>query len=366
MRQHTSYPELDHLSASGSWYDIGLAEGQSQRPMVRYTVYRYATYHEGMREHRAIPEFADKSMGFLEECFPREAAELRGIADGAEVDLGLLVACNFPVGLKAFAGTGDDLAPERNEQCSNIMFPASELGPLIGGTLDDDPIRYVLTAHPDDGIPFCAIMWPGWIACSWGGMNEKGLAICGASAGAMRTENQWHGERTHGIDALWPQRVLLHSCATVGEALERLSEADLDMPGNLSLMDATGRGVQVQGYQPDGRTLRIQELPQDEGLCCGNFFTWELTAEDFAQFPDMQPVFSRYGGLKRAVDDHKGRYTVEAMKAALAGHEGDPRKLESVCNNNTIVAMVAAPTQHKLLLASRPPCVQGFKDYSLR
>jgi hypothetical protein len=247
------------------------------------------------------------------------------------------------------------------------MFPDSEWGPLIGGTLDDDPIRFILTARPADGIDFCCIMWPGWVAGTWGGMNAEGLAVCGASAGALREENRpEHTGRIPGFHSLAPQRVLLRSCRTIEEALDHLSRPDSLLPGNLSLMDRSGRGVQVQGTELDGRTLRVFEMPEDRGMCHGNFFPWEISPEEYKEFPDRQDVFSRYTAMMDGIERYRGRYSVKGMREILTEHPGDPEKKHTVCNHGTIVAMIAAPTRGKLLFASRPPCVQGFEDYSLR
>ncbi len=355
---------LDHLEAGGSWYDIGLTEGREERGTVKYTLYRYAHYHAGSKGLRRLGETAELIEDFLAKHFPQELDELKGIADGAKVDRALLMVANFPSAWTTVSKGARVSSTSGYDTCSNIMFPTSEWGPLVGGTLDDDPLRFVLTCRPKLGIDFCCIMWPGFVACSWGGMNAEGLAICGASAGAMRRENQPRQRgRIPGLEGLMCQRVMLRSCSTVGEALELLARPEIILPGNLSMMDRSGRGVQVQGYLQDGRTPRVFEMPEDRGLYCGNFYSWEIGPEEFDQYPDKRDAFGRYLGLMRGEERYRGRFSVDGMKEILTGHEGDPAG--SVCNDGTVAAMIAAPQRDKLLFASRPPCVQGFEEYSL-
>lgn len=361
------YPPIDHLILKGSWYEIGVAYGRAQRGIVRYTMRAWATFHAGGRRLAVLSEYIRRSEKFLSEHFPSHLAEMHGIADGAEVDFPLVLAACFPAGMESLADA--TLPGEPTRQCTSIMFPASEWGPLLGGTLDDPPIHIIMTVYPDEGIPYTAATWPGWTFGIWGGMNAKGLAICGASAKAHRPENRRTDRRIFGLDTVYPPTVLLRSCATVSEALERMSAPDIMADNNYSLMDATGRGVRVQGYEGDSMKLRIVEMSAREGLCCGNFYTWELTgkdSKDFPEFPEKDAIFSRYRSVKRAVEKHKGNYTVDAMKHVLTSHEGDPDKLETVCNSHTDIAMVAAPQKGKLLFAHKPPCLTGFQDYSFK
>jgi len=292
------------------------------------------------------------------------------VADGAEVDLSWLLAANFSEALDMVCADAESSPKVAGEKCSGLMFPQSEWGPIIGGTLDYQPIHYLLTARPEGGIPFCCVMWPGRAACTWGGMNEAGLAICGSSASVKRKENMWKDDRIQGLDTLSSNRVLLRSCRTVEEALTRLSLAELSNPGNLGMQDSTGRGVLVQGYIGEAPRLRFREFDKETGTCWGNFFPWDIGPDDCDDIPEEErrlDAFARYAALKRVVEGNKGKYSVEAMKQVLTSHEGSEDKPHnwSVCNDGTDIAMVAAPTQGKLLFASKPPCVQGFAEYSL-
>jgi hypothetical protein len=335
--------------------------------MVKYTLYRYARYHLGSAALQSLAELADRVAGFLGEHYPEELAELNGIADGAGLDPALLMAANFPGAWDTVTAGSAGSPPPGGQRCSNLTFPDSEWGPLLGGTLDDDPVQFILTARPAEGIDFCCDMWPGKVAFAWGGMNRAGLAVCGASAAALREENRPPPTGgIAGLEGLPPQRVLLRSCRTVDEALEHLSRPHSLLPGNLSLMDRSGRGVQVQGAERDGRTLKVFEMPRDRGMCHGNFFPWEISPDEYGEFPDRQDAFSRHTAMVDGIERFRGRYSVEGMKEILTEHPGDPEKNHTVCNHGTVLAMIAAPTYGRLLFASRPPCVQGFRGFALQ
>ena len=353
--------QLEVVEAAGTWYDIGLAEGRAQRSLMRYVVRQWAGHHAGTASFRALDRLAARAEAFLGARFPEEWDELLGIAEGAGLEIPLLVAANFPQALNALASA--DPGPTPAGQCSNILFPTSEWGPLLGGTLDDPPVHYLLRARPEGAIPFCCVMFPAFVACTWGGLNAAGLALCGASARPLCPQNQRPDSRAIGLDMIHPQRVLLRSCRTVDQALDRLAQPDMNGANNYSLMDASGKGVQAQGYAGAGYGLRVAHLPAERGLCCGNFHPWEIGPEDAAGFPDKAPVFGRYRGVRRGVEENVGRYSVDALRRVLTGHEGDVDACHSVCNANTSLAMIAAPTAGRLLFAAKPPCREGFVEY---
>lgn len=362
---------MDHLEASGSWYDIGVAQGRDQRPMVKYTIYCYASYHAGSSQRRALPAVIRKIERFLGRAFPNQLAEIAGIADGAGVDPGLLLASQFPEAMYATLGVEYDPpypGPSRAASaCSTIMFPTSEWGPLLGGTLDDDPRRFLLTARPDHGLASCCILWPGW-TFTWGGMNGAGLAICSASARPWHEENRFVDTRIGGFDMVPPVRVLLTECQTVEQALARLREPTLGPVGNMGIIDASGRGVLIQGCQQRVGQLHVTELDRNaaaEGLCSGNFHLWDVDPDEFKDTPGCCDAVARYRALKAQLAHARGNYSIEAMKAILTSHDGEPEKKESICND-TQAAMVAAPREGRLLFASKPPCVTGFIEYPIR
>ncbi|MBI3944519.1 MAG: hypothetical protein HY321_01235 [Armatimonadetes bacterium] len=364
----------EHLETAGSWYDIGLVQGRAMRTAVRCSIHLFlkemGSFHAGSDRLRALGETTRRVERFLARRFPEEWAELNGLADGAEVPLPWLVAGNFPAALaRVCADAAPPPAPE--EACSGVIFPDSEWGPLLGGTLDCLPLRFLMSCRPEGGVPFCCNMWPGMVWATWGGMNGAGLALSGASAQPRREQYAWQRDTTLGLDHLTSQRVLLRSCRTVAEALDRLGGDDvLPPPGNLGLLDRTGRAVLIEGYERDTPTLRIREMEEGDGLCWGNYFPWDVRPDDCGDLPEAQrplSAFSRVASLRRALDEHRESYSVAAMVQLLSSHDSGAHSPDgdahNVCNNSNVLAMLAAPAQGKVLFASKPPCVQGFVEY---
>ena len=374
MADYTPRPfYMEALEVEGSWYDIGKAQGQAMRALVHQSVHTYVKFkqcHAGQSGIRALPELMRRVTPFMDQHFPEEWAELHGVADGAEVDLAWLVAVNFQ---DAFSTVRQECPADNavGTQCGGLMFPDSDQGPLIGGTLDCLPNRFWVTFRPSGGPAFQSVVFPGWVAGVWGGVNSAGLALCGASSAARRKENQVANSRIAGFDTMSANRVLLRSCRSVEEALQRLAEPDLCPAGHLAMLDRSGRGALIQGRLTQGPGLRVTELESDVGLCWGNFYPWDINPETYEEqdTPEGQSpfdAFSRYGSLRRTVDQHRGRYTLTAMREVLTSHDGPPDKPHSysVCNDNTDLAMIVAPRSGKLWLACQPPCVQGFRAHS--
>jgi len=357
---------MDHIVASGSWHDIGLQTGRDRRQLIRFSVNYvsslpdYAFLHRGSPDAANLPDVYRRVKSFLDVKAPYLQQYLEGLAAGAEVPPEMLCAMNFRK-----AACGGQGGVSTDEGCSNLLFPDSEFGPLIGGNNDSFPISCIQTCRPDEGTPFICSTWPGMVT-AWGGMNGEGLAICGASSRPLRPENQIKENRVMGLDAIGPPvRPLLGNCATIDDALSMLSTPELVSMNNYSMMERSGRGVQVQGIDPVSNHPKVVELGKDRGLCHGNFYPWEVQPDEFPRFPDLEPAFARWTSMRNGVDRFAGRYSFAAMKTILTGHDGDPKKGASVCNIGNALSMIAAPTQNKMFFAGPRPCVSGYHEFCL-
>jgi len=357
---------MDHVVAHGSWHDIGLQTGRAQRQMVRFSINYISCLPDAARLHRGcpdverLPEVYSQVKSLLDAKAPYLQQYLEGLAAGAEVPPELLCAINFR---EVAAGRQRDAA--NKGACSNVLFPDSDFGPLIGGNNDSFPISCVQSCRPDEGIPLICSTWPGMVT-AWGGMNAEGLAICGASSRPLRPENQIKENRVPGLNSIGPPvRPVLAHCATIDDALNMLSTPELISMNNYTMMDRSGRGVQVQGVDPASNRLHLVELGNDRGLCHGNFYPWEVQPDEFSRFPDLESAFARWTSMRNGIDRFAGRYSFAAMKAILTGHDGDPAKCTSVCNIGNALSMISAPTQNKIFFAGPRPCVSGYHEFTL-
>jgi hypothetical protein len=354
---------LDHFEATGTWYEIGLMQGQRFRDLIRFTIHYYNGYggtsqlHTGTGGPQRIVEASHSIQGFMQANFPYQMDELRGLAKGASVDLDLLLTTNFQQVLPHLAG-GSPLDRPAETECCNIVFPNSDVGILLGGTCDCFPIRSVLTCRPEEGIPFVCLNWPGMPDVTWGGMNAAGLAFCGASSRPLDEEGGSAAHGVCGLDFLSPGRYILSHCSSVEEALLAMQSLRLRRDNNYTLTDKSGRAVQVQGSDANGQ-LRIVEMGED-GICCGNFYPWE--SPDGNDKRISPAAASRYHSLKLAL----GReFTFQNLEELLRSHNGDPSGQESVCNDSTAAGMIAVPTAGRIFFAGPKPCCSSFQEFPI-
>ena len=346
---------MPHLRLAGTWREIGRAIGREFKHMVRWTIHSYVVVHRGSAHERAFQGYVERAYSLFAEHRPEAIDEMLGIADGAEVDWRLVLAANGLTGLNSYVTrtASTNAAAAGSEQCSNLILPESEYGPLLGATLDCAPTRFLATIDPDDGYRATYPLWPGLVASTWGGMNERGFA----SAGASVPQDSKH-EALVGVERLAPNRRMLHRCDGVEQALAFLEAYPMPYEHNISMLDGSGRGSQVHGRDLHSGRLRVRELTPDQPLACGNVYPWEADRED-VHFANERAVRSRLGALSRVARP----FSFDAMRRVLTSHEGDPAAFESVCNSGNNVAMIAAPVQRELWFATRPACQTGFESY---
>ena len=355
LRAPLSFFRMPHLHLEGTGHEIGRAIGGEFKHMVRWTIHSYIAIHRGSPHERAFGDYVERAHALFSEHRPEAVDEMRGIADGADVDWRLVLAANGLSSLNAFVErtVSTSATGAGSTQCSNLMLPDSEVGPLLGATLDCAPTRLLATIDPEDGYRATYPVWPGLVLGPWGGMNERGLAFAGASVPA----HSQHDALT-GLERLSPNRRMLHRCADVDDALAFLQAYPMPYEHNMSLLDSTGHGRQVHGRDPRSGELRTRELASDQGLACGNVYPWEADREDI-HFPNEQAVHSRLNALRRVAPP----FSLEAIEKVLTSHDGDPAKCESVCNFGNNVAMIAAPAHRKLWFATRPACPVCYTQF---
>ena len=122
-----SFFRMPHLHLEGAWREIGRAIGAEFKHMVRWTIHSYVAVHRGSTHERAFNEYTKRAFALFSENRPEAIDEIRGIADGAEVDWRLLLAANGLSSFNAFVErTASTAAPGAGStQCSNLILPNS-------------------------------------------------------------------------------------------------------------------------------------------------------------------------------------------------------------------------------------------------
>jgi predicted choloylglycine hydrolase len=342
---------LSEFEHGGTGYEIGVAHGnyfgkaiESNMELNQYPL------------DRELDGVGKAVAGLIETEFPWLADELRGIADGASIRREAVTAWNINYALRS--------------ECSCFAFTDSDVGPIMGNTLDeynDTPTHthanVVTLLRPSVGYACLGIGTAGSVRIG-PGINEKGL--CLGDTTVVTTDKCEVGMPKNVLF-----RALLQSCADVDEAIEFLGRyPDYRWSGTWCLADAHGRAAIVE------KSHRKQSYRKAEA---GVIFA----ANDFEtpEMLDVVPSRERMGErsywslahrkakFERLLLVEKWPHTFETVKKVLQDHtEPGP-----ICRHgrkdkgfaNTIQAYINVPRQRKFLIANWNPCISKFVPYSL-
>jgi len=332
---------LHHL-VEGSYYDLGFEIGRTHTELIRFIVLRYATYHAPAPRPGMCPQL-EEALAYLRERFPWAVEEIRGYGEGSGIGFEEM-AFFFCFGF----------GREGLLSCSNIAFSDSDHGPLLAGNLDDPPWHHLVSFVPEDSHAATFVHIPG-MPCAWGGMNERGLCISGSSASLPpRYGRPPEPSREQAWTRYLTVRFLLHRASSVEEALGLFREQDFAGAGNYIFLDSSGRGVVLE--KVGSLELGMREM-EGGWVACGNLFPSKVGEEDLED-EGLSRALSGAGG-----GGGGGPHTLEAARAVLTSHGGDPGKMETVCNDGTSCSMICLPAEGRVLFAHRLPCQNEFEEY---
>lgn len=209
---HADGPKL--LVMHGTPYEMGLAHGRGHAAVIRRILRRYADLPAFTDDEEAAITAAARKLDVL--LAPEDLEEMRGIADGAEVALGALVAHNLRI------------YPDHGAGCVHFAVSARCNGEegLIHAGNDDVPLALVLrhclerniqVRFPRHGIPHICFAMAGQMAASIG-INACGLAI----TGAMLLDRAPGGGKVRGRMHSSIVKRLLQEAETIDQAISIL------------------------------------------------------------------------------------------------------------------------------------------------
>jgi hypothetical protein len=217
---------------------------------------------------------------------------------------------NYAVSVDSMADvTRDPLPAER----------LAQLPPAIG-----EP--YVLELHPEHaGYRSIAIQAFDLLSGTLDGMNEEGLVVSiladdeGIALPGPGVESHVGVPNAVGVHELQLMRLLLDTCATVGEAEATLLAAKdfyYFAPAQYLVADRTGRSF-VYGYS-SGRN--VQHLVEGDGepQIATNFELHRHRQDDLLFAAPLIPernAFWRYRILSERIASHRGSFSVDDMRA---------------------------------------------------
>ena len=359
------------ICVSGTPYERGRQYGAQARDRVRLSVQAYQrvfAHYAGWdwpAVRRAAAEFEAPIAAFR----PAYLDEMRGIADGAGLDLADVLAINVRTEVM-YAATARlaPLAarvPRPPAECSAFaVVPAlghAQTGPLIGQNWDwllhSAQTVIVLEARPDDGPDFVTVVEAGLLAKA--GLNSAGLGL---------VTNALVTDADVGAPGL-PYHVLLRAildCATVTEALGVLQAGMRSSSANYLIAHASGTALDVEAAPGDFTRLYLRYPDQGLLLHTNHFLSSGLHPVDVS----LWAMPSSAVRLQRLQAGATGLATLDDFRALLADHADYPN---SICSHPdpgdhpleqgaTIASVLMDLNARRLWLAPGQPCQVPYQE----
>jgi isopenicillin-N N-acyltransferase-like protein len=339
----TSTPEVNGASplngipwvrVAGTHYERGRQYGVQARARVHLSVQAYErvfAHYAGWdwpKARRVAAGFEAPIGGFR----PAYLEELRGIADGAGLDLADVLAINVrtEVMYAAEARRAPLAARQGPAECSAFAIVAPP-GPSPGVTLvgqnwdwrlHSAQTLVVLEARQDDGPDFVTVVEAGLLAKA--GMNAAGLAL---------VTNALVSDADNGAPGL-PYHVLLRAlldCGTVTEALSVLQSGVRSSSANYLIAHSSGAALDVEAAPGDFTRLYLLRPEQGVLLHTNHFLSPRIHPVDLSlwSMPSSAVRLQRLGAGVRAVSGPGGtrRVTLDDLRALLADHADYPHSI---------------------------------------
>lgn len=277
-----------YIETTGSAYEMGVQAGRACALQIG-SMLDYLT--KGFRgwDEAKFNRVRAEHMACTERLCPELIEEVQGIADGSGSSFRLIYLMNFYT-----------VMTEGNQQCTNVIFPQTPDGPLLGKT-NDLPVHEgkhsgVRLFRPAKRRSFLGETFPGTVWCGCG-VNDAGLAIGGSSCSANVPQPR---------EVLAPHvvnRYVLERAATVKEAIALLATIPVPRWGtNIPLVDRTGAAAIVE------KAGNVQGVRWSKGepIFCTNFScTTELAAHRLHNAKVLEESTDRFSAIERLIRDRE-------------------------------------------------------------
>ena len=381
---------IPRVRVEGTGYDRGRQYGAQARARVRRSVQAYQqvfAYYAGWdwpTVRREAARFEAPIAGFR----PAYTEEMRGIADGAGLDLADVLAINVrtevmfaakarqaplagragqapaPAGPQPSGGPLAPAGPQPPAECSAFAVirdqPAATLiGQNWDWLLHSAETLVLLEARQDDGPDFVTVVEAGLLAKT--GMNAAGLGL---------VTNALVTDADIGVPGL-PYHVLLRAvldCATVTEALVVLQAGERSSSANYLIAHSSGAALDVEAAPGD--FTRLYPLYPDHGLLLhtNHFLSPRLHPVDLSSWamPSSVVRLQRLqafgaGGQRRTLDDVRGLLADHAdYPYSVCAH---PEPAAHPCEQSATIASVLMDlTAGRMWVAAGHPCQARYQD----
>ena len=352
--------KFKEITVQGTPYERGLLYGQLCRNEIANSMRSYQMLFEGTKgisweEARKISEYYLERTGDFE---PDYVEEMRGIAEGANVDLLDIAALNARTEIMYAQAADADVS-----ECTtlSLMAPATEGGRVIAAEnwdyskqLRDSVV--ILHVYQDDKPDFVMVAEAGMIGGI--GMNDCGVAVL---LNALKTTVP-----CRGIPLRTRMRAMLEA-ENLGDAYVRGSHD----PVSVANLIATHKDGIAIGFEMDSRTVEPL-IPEDGVLVHTNHYI----GPKMYLANDVNHRGSSYIRLQRIrslVKERHGKITIEDVMDMLRDHAGYPF---SICDHENLkdpeaerdatnFGIIMDLTENCMYLAPGNPCESEFEKHSI-
>lgn len=350
--------KLTIIEAKGTPYEIGLKHGSLGKKEVLKSIENYTkmfkTYAKIDWEEAKTTsrQYIEK----IEEFDKNILEEMKGIADGAGVELEDILALNARSEVILMSNRGAQL-----DGCTSLVaLPeyTSEGNTLLAQNWDwkeeqRQALIYLTIESPNH--PKIMMITEGGIVGKIG-FNSSGLGVC---LNAL------------GMDNFNPEGVPLHvvlrgilNSSTLSDAIKRVNEIPNACAANYLMGHGGGEAVSLEKAPHDFDIL----YPSEGTLVHSNhFITPRLRSKDTSRFM-FHDTFVRYGRADRLIRKEVGKIDVESFKKILSDHVEYP---DSICRHSdpkddpeermcTVFSIIMDLTNLKMHFCYGPPCSNAF------
>jgi len=357
------------IRVAGTPYERGRQYGAQARDRVRLSVQAYERVfaHFAGWDWPAVRRAAAAFKAPIAAFRPAYLDEMRGLADGAGLDLADVLAINVRTEVMYAAKArqaplASRVPPAECSAFAVVPAPGDPGGAAIIGQnwdwlLHSAQTLIVLEARPDDAPDFVTVVEAGLLAKT--GLNAAGLGLV---TNALVTDAD---VGTPGL----PYHVLLRAildCATVTEALKVLQAGTRSSSANYLIAQASGAALNVEAAPGD--FTRLYPLFPDQGLLLhtNHFLSPRLHPVDVSLWAMPDSAVR----LQRLRAGATGSATLAGFRALLADHADHPF---SICSHPdprdhpleqgaTIASVLMDLNARRLWLATGNPCQAPYEE----
>jgi isopenicillin-N N-acyltransferase-like protein len=345
----------------GSPRECGRQVGERTADLIRFNLDTYWRLFQELAGlgRSAVIEQASSFLEPIRTCDPHLLEEMRGIAEGANVTLGEIVALNCRTEFLSAAKvpfrdecTAVFAGPEATADGHTLLAQNWDWAEILRGGM------ILLQISQPDRPTILTLTEAGMVGKI--GFNSAGVGVC--------TNFLLHDSRRHGV----PFHVILREAlnaprlGVAAAAVYRQQRAD---SGNYLLAHAAGEAINLEATP---FTVAFQHPFRGLLVHTNHFLAPRLQAGDHGIL-ESDNTLLRYGRARRLLEADIGRITIDTLKQLFQDHFNHPTaicrhsdpELPVVERNVTLASIIIDLTVGEAHIACGEPCLSPYYSVQL-